>query len=477
MFKKTIFSFRRVFSDIFYVILGTSLAINLLLIYYFILLQTTTLEVFFSSNNAFYNVASITSTILISFLFGVAVAFFVYQMRLKNPKSGSAEGVLGGAFGAIATGCPVCGAWLISALGIGGGLVAFPFQGLELKALAIVFLGWSVYSGSQAIYNQKKGICPPPKKGWLKYSPYIAGIVAVVFLYALPVLATKYHLKVSFQPESSGISTFNTDKNTSGSLEVDLDSVLPPNGYTINASYSDIGPRLIEAGVIDLEKFKTIYERSGQPLTQKQLAILSEGSNEKITITQDNAYFLINFLWAVGLSNQNPILDEGPLVQYAGLAGIGGFASTGGWVLGKLQATDYYSKLPLISLNEKQQQALEDFAYNSYRPCCNNPTALADCNHGMAALGLGELMASQGASADEIFEAQKYFNSFWFPQQYLDLAKYFKIREGREWNEVEPRIVMGEDYSTASGWSRVRRWLQSNNILEEIPSSGGGCGV
>ncbi|GMR19136.1 MAG: hypothetical protein BMS9Abin34_263 [Patescibacteria group bacterium] len=478
--QKFLFVLREVFSDALYTVVAVSLAVNLLIIYYFILLQTTTLKVFLQSNSAFYNVTVLASTVLISILFGLAASFLAYQWRLRKvdrslSAESSSEGILGGVFGAISSGCPVCGAWLVSALGIGGGLAAFPFQGLELKGLALIFLGWSVYSSTEAIYNQKKKICPPPKTRWAKYLPYAAALAAIGLLFALPILSTKYDWKISFQSGKQNPAVSKNQIATSSSSL--LSAILPSEGYTINASYGDIGPGMLESGVIDLNKFKQIYERSGQPLTKEQLMILTKGSDEKITITQDNAYFLINVLWAFGLANKNPILEEGPLMKYGGLSGIGGFASTGGWSLGKSKATDYYSKSSLVVLDSNQQKELEDFAYNSYRPCCNNSTAFADCNHGMAALGLGEIMAGQGASADEIFAAQKYFNSFWFPQQYLDLAKYFEVQEGKSWAEVDPRVVMGEEYSTASGWTRVRNWLEANDAVEEVPSSGGGCGV
>ena len=160
-----------------------------------------------------------------------------------------------------------------------------------------------------------------------------------------------------------------------------------------------------------------------------------------------------------------------------GTGDLGNFASTGGWTLGKKKATELYSKSDLIGLNSGQQKILEEFAYNSYRPCCSNPTAFPDCNHGMAALGLGELMASQGASKDEIFEAFKYFNSFWFPQTYFDVANYFKAKDGQDWSQVPGSVAAGKDYSTPQGWQRVRGWLKDQGLLQEAPSGGGGCGA
>lgn len=50
----------------------------------------------------------------------------------------------------------------------------------------------------------------------------------------------------------------------------------------------------------------------------------------------------------------------------------------------------------------------------------------------MAMLGLLELMASQGASVDEMFQAAKYANAYWYPQQSLELATYFKAAQKAE---------------------------------------------
>ncbi|MBI2042035.1 MAG: hypothetical protein HYT20_03390 [Candidatus Nealsonbacteria bacterium] len=474
--EKLRFVFKKVFTDVIYAVVALSVAVNALLVYYLILLKSSTLSLFLQSNNALYNILSIGFTALISILFGLSVSLLFYHFKLKSASRGGAGRIaFGGFVGTLATGCPTCGAWLVSAIGIGGGLAAFPFQGLELKGLALLFLGWSVYSSANVVYNHEKGICSQGEIWQKKFLPLFLGISAFLLILNLPILAAKYNFKFSFQPEKAslaGISEISEDHTHN-----DLNSLFPEQGYSLNASYGNIGPKMLEAGVIDLEKFKQVYERSGQPLTVDQLKILTEGSDEKIIVNQDNTYFLLNFLWAFGLLNKNSILDAGPLMKYGGLAGAGNFASTGGWTLAKTDAMDYYSKSAVLTLNNKQQKELEDFAYNSYRPCCNNSTAFADCNHGMAALGLGMIMAAQGANADEMFEAQKYFNAFWFPQQYSDLAKYFQSKEGKNWSEVDARVVMGKDYSTASGWSKVHKWLQSNGLLEEAPSGGGGCGV
>jgi len=296
----------------------------------------------------------------------------------------------------------------------------------------------------------------------------------LLFVFFLPAIGEKLNFGLTFQRNQ------NLAASVSGNLKTDssdiLESINPLNGFTVNAVYGNLGPQLLAAGAIDFEKMKSLYEKGGWPLTEDQIKILTEGSDKKIKITPENSYFLLNFFWALGLANKNIILDEGSMTKY-GQDQIGNFASTGGWTLGTKKSTELYSKFEIIKLNSNQQAILEDFANNSYRPCCSNPVAFPDCNHGMAALALGELMASQGASVDEIFEAYKYFNSFWFPQTYFDVATYFKAAEGKSWNEVDNRVVAGKDFSTPQGWQRVRQWLSDNNLIEKAPSGGGGCGV
>ncbi|MBI2042553.1 MAG: hypothetical protein HYT21_02305 [Candidatus Nealsonbacteria bacterium] len=296
----------------------------------------------------------------------------------------------------------------------------------------------------------------------------LLGLVLLAFVILVPIAADKLNLRASVSDPPAPSAPANHEDI--------LAQINPVEGYTVNATYGDIGPQLITAGAIDFEKMKALYEQSGKPLTDEQITILTEGSNEKIKISPENSYFLLNFLWAMGITNKNRILDEGPIMKY-GEDQVGRFASTGGWTLGTAPSTEFFSKYSIVTLSEEQQAILEDFAFNSYRPCCNNPTGFPDCNHGAAALALGEIMASQGATSEEIFEAFKYFNSFWFPQTYFDIATYFQAKEGKNWAEAPGRVVAGKEYSTPQGWQATRRWLTENGLLEETPEGGGTCGV
>lgn len=252
--------------------------------------------------------------------------------------------------------------------------------------------------------------------------------------------------------------------------------VNPPQGYTLPARYGDIGPAILEAGAIDLPAFIQLYENAGRPLTEEQLLILTRGSDQPIVISSENAYFLLNFFWAFGLTNANPILTEGPITQY-GEGEIGRFASTGGWTLGTKSPVELFASAPLVTLTAEQQARLEEVAAGAYRPCCNNPTIFPDCNHGMALLGMLELMAAQDASVDEMFAAAKYINAFWFPQQAFETALYLKAAQNVDFPDADPRLVVGRGMFSASGFQTVHQSLQASGLLQQSPGQGSGCGT
>ncbi len=252
------------------------------------------------------------------------------------------------------------------------------------------------------------------------------------------------------------------------------EQVNPKDGYALPVSYGKLGPQLIEAGAIDYDAFMGVMTASGDAISNRQMDILKKGSDDQVVITAENAHFLLNFFWAVGLANRNTILTEGPMVQYSD-GQIEQFASTGGWTLATKPITDLYASMDLIPLTAEQQARVEEVASAVYRPCCNNYTLFPDCNHGMAMLGLLELMASQNASADEMFNAAKYVNAFWFPQQTLETAVYLKVNQNIDFADADARRVVGKDLSSASGAGMVHQSLQSSGQLKQTPNQGGSC--
>lgn len=188
-------------------------------------------------------------------------------------------------------------------------------------------------------------------------------------------------------------------------------------------------------------------------------------------MTQQNSAFFLNAFWAFGLANKNPILEKGPM-QDPEYGGAGRFASTGGWTLAKGDPMNHYSKHELVKLTPEQQLLVENVSKNIYRPCCGNSTYFPDCNHGMAMLGLLELMAANGATEDEMYRVALGVNVLWFPDTYLTIAKYFEAK-GIVWKNVDPKTALGADYSSGYGYANILNQIQT----PEKKSSGGGCGV
>ena len=241
--------------------------------------------------------------------------------------------------------------------------------------------------------------------------------------------------------------------------------------------WGNLGARMINAGVIDRAKLEAIYAQRGG-LTSEKKQLLEEETG-KLKITQENAGFILNLLWALGLGNKNEILEKGPMMTYGGagspaeaLAKAGNFASTGGWTLAKGSAINHYSKHFFIVLTPEQQKLVERVSKNIYRPCCDNPTYFPDCNHGMAMLGLLELLASQGVSEDDMYKIALTVNSYWFPDTYLTIAKYLKEKKNIDWIDANPKEILGRNYSSASGYQNIL-----SQITPPATQSGGGCGV
>ncbi|HKK02151.1 MAG TPA: hypothetical protein VJ955_08290, partial [Desulfuromonadales bacterium] len=89
---------------------------------------------------------------------------------------------------------------------------------------------------------------------------------------------------------------------------------------------------------------------------------------------------------------------------------------------------------------------------------CGNSTYFPDCNHGMAMLGLLELMASQGASESQLYHAALSVNSYWFPETYMTLARYFQ-KAGIGWDRIDAKMVLGVDYSSIEGYRTIVKKL------------------
>lgn len=260
---------------------------------------------------------------------------------------------------------------------------------------------------------------------------------------------------------ASGFSSENRGAKdaslTGNGLEAQERAVLP-------ITWGDTGKKLVESGVIDEEKFNLLYQKRGG-MREEYRALLRGGAQE-ITVTEENAGFLLNLFWALGLANKNEILDSGPMQNYGD---PGNFASTGGWTLARGNAMEHYSRHSLIMLTEEQQKRVAEVAKNVYRPCCGNSTHFPDCNHGMAMLGFLELMASQGKNETEMYQAALTLNRHWFPDTYAAIDAYLTMK-GINSESAAPKEILGAAFSSASGYQRIL-----SEIVPQNNQSGPSC--
>jgi len=231
--------------------------------------------------------------------------------------------------------------------------------------------------------------------------------------------------------------------------------------------WGDLGRKLIESGVIDKTKFDEVMGT----LSDSDKKLMEESNNGEIVMTQQNSRLILNLLWGFGLANKNDVLDKGEMMQDP--KQTGNMASTGGWGISTGDSMSHYSKHNFVNLTPEQQSMVEEMSKSIYRPCCDNSTHFPDCNHGMAMLGLLELMSANGVSKEEAYKVALEVNSMWFPQQYQELSVYF-AESGITWDKVDPKTVLGISYSSASGYRNTKAQIKS---LPQTQKGGGGCGL
>lgn len=302
-------------------------------------------------------------------------------------------------------------------------------------------------------YSQNKNV---PKKNYIIPASILIFVIifAGVGVYMMGLrVANQQEKEVSVNSEDSGLE----------------EKVLPIKGVVLPAIWGDLGVKLTLAGGIDAQRFKTIYNDRGE-FTEEYKNLLFGKSDSKLKMTMENAGYLLNLFWALGLTNKNPILDSGEMVDPV-YGGAQNFASTAGWTVAKDNPMNHYSRHSFFNLTNEQQVVVDKVSRGIYRSCCDNSTHFPDCNHGMAMLGLLEWMASQGVSEQEMWATALAVNSYWFPDTYISIATYMKNR-GVDWKDVDPREVLGINYSSISGYKKIL-----NEITASTENRGGGCSV
>jgi len=142
-----------------YIAIGASLAVGYLS--YWLFYQTTTIPMFlenikngdFGQYSYLYGITYFITTLLIIPLSGISVAVMIWLFNHSKLSKGKNIGANAGGLAAamLGMGCPVCGAFLLSLVGVAGGLTVFPMQGLELKFLGLGLLTVSTVYGARKI--------------------------------------------------------------------------------------------------------------------------------------------------------------------------------------------------------------------------------------------------------------------------------------------------------------------------------------
>jgi len=253
-----------------------------------------------------------------------------------------------------------------------------------------------------------------------------------------------------------------------------LVAVRPAAGVKTAVSFGDSIQRLVAAGAIDPEKFRSLD--TVQESLEWVERLFAAPSAEPILLSAATAPSLLNLLWPLGLATKATFNERSPLNGVR----LPSFASTAGWLLGReSNGYVYFNKVETLRLTEEQEKSVLDVATNTFRPCCDNSTYFQDCNHGSALLGLIELAASQNATTDELYHIALAANSYWFPTYYDKMALYLALFENQSWTGTPPQTILGARFSSQSGWLRnVNIPLQSANFLPGVGGMGQGtCAV
>jgi hypothetical protein len=127
-------------------------------LYYFLVSSVADNDIWISvmMSGAGFVTFSIISSLLIAGLSGILISMVLFKFdNFKKIEGKGFFGFLGSGIGAFGVGCPTCGAFLFSLIGLPLALTYLPFRGLELQALSVVILLVSVYFTGKSI----NGVC------------------------------------------------------------------------------------------------------------------------------------------------------------------------------------------------------------------------------------------------------------------------------------------------------------------------------
>lgn len=257
-------------------------------------------------------------------------------------------------------------------------------------------------------------------------------------------------------------------RGTTGNTGAELATATKRESISLPIQWKDLGQKLVSVGILDREKFLALYDGTKRESARR---LIDEREENPIEITEENADIWLNLLWGVGLGNKNKILEQGPMANPR-FGGKERFASTGGWTISDSEPMSHYSMHPIAILTIEQEELVARVAKGIFRPCCDNPTHFPDCNHGMAMLGLLEIMASQGSSEKELYEAGLAINRLWFPTQYETIDRYITEHKNAP---SDAKSLLSAEFASASGFKKIARALETAPAPRKEES--GGCSV
>lgn len=179
----------------------------LVTVYYWLLLQVSTIETVLANMSmepvylAALFVLVPVALALFGLNFGLAVILFQAGGGLKW-QGGTLLGAFIGGFGAS---CPVCGAFLLSLVGVTAGLSALPFAGLELWSASVVIMALASVGSLRAL---DRSTCDPNAQAascW-RLPKVDRRHVPILLLLGVGLAANLYAMLVSSEPALLGLT-------------------------------------------------------------------------------------------------------------------------------------------------------------------------------------------------------------------------------------------------------------------------------
>ena len=128
------------------------------LLYYLLVMKVANYDIWISvmMSGEVFVTFSIVSILLMSSLSAILFSMILFKFdNFKKLEGKGFFGFLGAGVGAFGVGCPTCGAFLFGLIGMPLALTYLPFKGLELQAVSIIVLLFSIYFTGKSI----NGVC------------------------------------------------------------------------------------------------------------------------------------------------------------------------------------------------------------------------------------------------------------------------------------------------------------------------------